>query len=146
LGIAALEFRKWIVKYDIESQVSELYGRMQRIRAEALYRNAAHFLVLEEGGYSVVADTWPESLGNGKIDSEDRVLVPFKQFAHPVNKGSTIKFDRRGLVPLNNARTICVLSDVDPDFDCIVVHLVRINMGKIRKQSAPCKAENCMVK
>jgi|GEM_PF-4268274 len=146
LGLATHEFGKWIVKSDIESQVAELHGRLQAMRAEANFRNRAHFLRLETGGYSVAADTWPEAFGNGRLDDEDSEIVPYKEFRRPANGGSVIKIDHRGFIPLNTARTICFYSDVNPATDCIVIHCARTNTGKIRNQRAACNAENCRVK
>jgi|WetSurMetagenome_2_1015567.scaffolds.fasta_scaffold00013_92 prepilin-type N-terminal cleavage/methylation domain-containing protein len=146
LAFTSIEFRRLMIRHDIESQVCELHGRLQRTRIEANTRNTAHFLRLEKDGYSVVADTWPDLFGNGKLDNEDRVMIPFKKFAHPVNSASTIKFDSRGIVPLNTARTICIYSDVDPEIDCLVIHCARINSGKIKNQNSACNADNCRVK
>jgi prepilin-type N-terminal cleavage/methylation domain-containing protein len=146
LGLATLEFSKWIVKYDIESQTQELYSKLQFTRFQAMHKNTCHFFQLERSGYSISADTAPFDFGSCHPGPDDTVVTPFRQLKHPVDNGSTIKFDSRGLVPLNNARTICISSNVNPDFDCIVIHRVRINMGKIRRQTDECVATNCMVK
>ena len=146
LGLATLEFSKWIVKYDIESQTQELYSKLQITRVQALHRNTRHYFQLERNGYSISASSSPFDFGSGESDSGDVVIAPYKQLRHPVDRGSVIKFDHRGLVPLNQARTICIPSDVNPDFDCIVIHRVRINMGKIKRQGEACVATNCRVK
>jgi prepilin-type N-terminal cleavage/methylation domain-containing protein len=146
LGLAAHEFSKWVARYTIESQVQELYSKLQSTRAQAMFRNTAHFLVLDRGGYSIVADTYPSAFGNGELDVQDSVISPFKAFTYNADRGSVVKFDNRGLAPLNNARTVCFVSEVNPSFDCLIIHRARINMGKIRKQTDPCKAENCMAK
>jgi prepilin-type N-terminal cleavage/methylation domain-containing protein len=146
LGLATLEFSKWIAKYDIESQTQELYSKLQLTRVQAMHRNTCHYFQLERSGYSITADTAPFDFGSCHPGPDDTVVSPFKELKYSVDKSATIKFDSRGLVPLNNARTICIPSNANPDFDCIVIHRVRINMGKMRRQTDECIATNCMVK
>ena len=65
--------------------------------------------------------------------------------------GRIINFDRRGIVNPRgfNGGTICIFSDYDPDYDCIVISQTRIITGKLKKQisnGGECKAENCVKK
>jgi prepilin-type N-terminal cleavage/methylation domain-containing protein len=146
LAIATLSFSDWVTRYNIESQILMLNGDLLRARYAAMNRNKAHFVVLKNNNYSVVADTHPSPFGDGEITEDDTVVVPEKTFARPINSSSVITFNARGMVPLYQARTICVYSEVNPATDCIIVHTARINTGKIRNQKSTCNSDNCRAK
>jgi hypothetical protein len=85
-------------------------------------------VVLKENSYTIIADTDPAPFGVGENRPADTAILPETVLNSPINKGSNITFDSRGLVPLNQTRTICIYSDVSPDFDCLVISRARIHM------------------
>ncbi len=44
------------------------------------------------------------------------------------NTGDKIYFDKKGMI--SSLRTVWFTSDAEPDYDCVVVSMMRINMGK----------------
>lgn len=143
IGISTLAFSTWTTRYDIERQVKMLHADLLKTRAEAMNKNRAHFVVLKKNSYSIIADTHPSPDGDGEKSVADDVVLPDTALRHPLDSASTITFDTRGMVPLSQSRTICVSSNVNPDFDCIKVSRTRILMGKILKQGQPCDHDNC---
>lgn len=85
-------------------------------------------MALKENSYTIIADTDPAPFGVGENRPADTAILPETVLNSPINKGSNITFDSRGLVPLNQTRTICIYSDVSPDFDCLVISRARIHM------------------
>ena len=142
-GIAFFSFSDWVRKYNVEQQTLVLYSSLMKARADSIFKNRLHFVVLEEKGFSVVADTHPQPFGDGLRTFEDEVVLPYNELNMPVNKGSVISFDTRGYVPLNCIRTICIYSQSNPDTDCLVISRSRINIGKIIKQNEDCESSNC---
>jgi hypothetical protein len=99
--------------------------------------------------YTIYEDDNPEPDGDGILQQgTDRELPSFpKIMDYEVEIGTaagvppiTFEFSRRGLV--SPERTICMftdfdgdkVSDVDPDYDCIVLAATRIKMGKLQRQ------------
>jgi hypothetical protein len=68
------------------------------------------------------------------------------------NRQSGINFDKRAIVqPRGQAagEAICFFTDINPDYDCIVISQRRIIMGKLKKQpdsGGECYTDNCAKK
>lgn len=131
LGIS---FAGWIGRYAVEKQVKDIHADMLSARLMALQRNRAHFLQFQDASsYRIIED----SNDNGENDAGvgDDVLASFpKATEMPVTVNgtgvpATFRFSKRGTIsPL---RTLRISHATDPDYDCIVVSMMRINAGRM---------------
>ena len=152
------EFTGWQGKYKVESQIKDIYSDLMNARINAMQKNRAHFVNFPDTvSYTIYDD---DSDGINKVpdgdgvfqpgtgDAADRELPTFPKSienAYTVTIGTTgapqtFTFNTRGLLSPN--KTICIftdfdgdkISDVNPDYDCIILSNTRINMGKLQKQ------------
>ncbi len=163
LAIAfGMGFAGWIAKYKIESQTKDIYTDLMEARLRALQRNRIHFVTLAAGQYTVREDIGPWPDGDGVITAADDVRpagyndpIPLLQKNLSTQRPMTwsnpadieINFTKRGLS--NKGKTLCIFSTAEPDYDCIVISLTRINMGKILTQLVDggiCDSNNCETK
>jgi prepilin-type N-terminal cleavage/methylation domain-containing protein len=121
-------YRDWQKKYEIEKTTKDLYSDLMTARLMAMQRNLEHYAVLNANSYAVVEDT----NNNGIADAGDKPLPSFpRSVPFGINKnnlGNKIYFDKKGMI--SSLRTVWFTSDADPDYDCIVVSMTRINMGR----------------
>jgi prepilin-type N-terminal cleavage/methylation domain-containing protein len=155
-------YQGWQGKYKVEGAVKGLYFDLMDARARAMQRSIAYFADFPTAtSYRITEDTNGNSVLN--IGAGDTVLPTFpKTFEHPITTwvGGQITFDQRGLIStaLSPAdSTICMFtdfdgdkkSDIDPDYDCIILSQTRIVMGKLTKQNTDggaCDSANCVAK
>jgi Tfp pilus assembly protein FimT len=148
IGILAMAlgftFSGWISGYKVESQTKELYIDMMNSRAKAMNTNKMHFFVLTSNQYTVYEDSDPAPDGNQTLDTSNDTLVLQETLAtaNPLtwNGAAQVNFSKRGLA--NVGKTLCIFSDADPDYDCLVVSDTRINMGKITNPGGSCSDAN----
>jgi len=138
VGILAVSlgfsYAGWMGSYKVEKQTKEIYADLMTARMMAMDRNQTHFADFTNGTtYRIVEDTNENSAIN--VGAGDTVLPAFPKTVEHNNNANgfgiplTIEFDKRGLSsPL---RTIWVVHEADPDYDCIVISSTRINMGKM---------------
>jgi prepilin-type N-terminal cleavage/methylation domain-containing protein len=147
----SFEYVGWQNRYEIESQVKELYNDLMEAKIKSMQRNRSHFVVMETDKYTTYEDTDPAPDGNGTLSTTDdtklaeRYNEEYNDFAW--NGGDSIEFTSRGLSISN--KTICIFSDDVPDYDCVVISPTRINLGKLDKQPSEggsCASSNCNVK
>jgi prepilin-type N-terminal cleavage/methylation domain-containing protein len=153
----------WQGRYNVEKATKELYTDLMTARSMAMTRNRMYFADFNSpappagsGTYRIAEDTNDDGEGDadadGVIDVTGHTILPSfpKTVNYPLTFASSIiNFDKRGLVqPRQTALggTICIFTDVDPDYDCIVIRQTRILMGKIIDQDDPCGADNCAEK
>ena len=148
-------FQGWRGKYQVESEMKEMYVDLMNARARALQRNRVHFVSLATTSYTIYEDTTPAPDGNGTLETGTDALVAAKNFepAHPITWNDfsdvQINFSQRGLSSDN--KTICSNTDFDADYDCIIISASRINLGKLTTAiPAPaggaCDSANCVAK
>jgi prepilin-type N-terminal cleavage/methylation domain-containing protein len=167
LGIVAslgtVSFTGWVRKHDLESQVKEMYTDLMNARITAMHQNRNHFISLVDSdgdGFANKITASEDTDGNGTGDSplciwnrnrgdpvdascpNDKSLS-YKnlKFQAKWNTPATLTFNTRGLT--NTLGTICVFSNHNPSYDCIVISETRIIMGKIKNQSGGCSSANC---
>jgi prepilin-type N-terminal cleavage/methylation domain-containing protein len=144
LAIGTLDFRSWVIRYNVERQIKELHSDLMTARLQAKDRNRVHFLVLGANRYVIKDDT----NDNGSNDATDKVLVSKDGLRNAMqwsNASETqIVFDKRGLSQVD--KTICVFTAAGPSYDCLDITASRINMGKIVNQSGGCTSANCGAK
>lgn len=167
IGILAIalgfSFEGWQGRYKVESQIKDVESDLMKARTRAMQRNRAHFVTLTANQYTIQEDLSPWPDGDGTLTAADDVRpagyndpIPLLQktlnFNEPItwNGDAEIEFTTRGLS--NDNKTICMftdfdgdtVSDVEPDYDCLVISQTRINMGKLNSQTGACDAANCI--
>lgn len=124
MGIAGIKLRDWVVNYNIEKQVKEMFGDLMNVRVRAMEKNREHYIVVSTDGYKAYED----SNENFTYDSGTDKKVIEKKFKYLSNWSGTIKFDTRGLISPN-----CTIyfntGNNKPDYDCLVLFRTRINIG-----------------
>jgi hypothetical protein len=120
-----------------------MYVDLMNARARAMERNRPHFVGLVNNQYSIFEDVNE----NGSPNAAEILPTFPKSLNYNIQwngTGSQITFDTRGLA--TTARTICISSTVNPDYDCIEISFTRINMGQITPRGGACNATNCVAK
>ena len=126
LTIATINFRDWSMRYNIESQVNEMYVDFANARIKATSRNRLHFISLSSDQYTVTED----SDNNGTREATDALVISKKLKNLMAWTGDAgISFDSRGLASLN--KTVSVSNTVSASYDCISVSITRIGLGKM---------------
>lgn len=139
----AFDYRGWQGRYKVESAMKQLYSDLMDGRAKAMHRGRLYFADFPSAtSYRLIED----ANDNGALD--DAALPTFpKTLEHPITwAGGQMTFDQRGLIStaLSPADSvICMFtdfdgdkkSDLDPDYDCIIVSQTRIVTGKLIKQN-----------
>jgi prepilin-type N-terminal cleavage/methylation domain-containing protein len=145
-SLAMMSMAGWVRKYNVESEIKQLYADLMKSRVTAMNNNRAQFVSLSASQYTIYDDTSPAPNGDGTLQPlQDTIIAPAKSLKYPMvwNGGGNdrIDFNSRGISP-PPYRTICVYSDINPSYDCIKVSATRIILGKIITQGV-CDADNC---
>ncbi|MBE0425175.1 MAG: prepilin-type N-terminal cleavage/methylation domain-containing protein [Nitrospirae bacterium] len=149
------EFRDWIRKYRVESQIKEMYIDLMNSKARAMQRNRMHFVTLANTQYIIYEDTNPAPDGNENFESAldtlilQRDLNPDYALSWSDLGDPQINFTKAGLSDLDGTKTLCCNSNPDTDYDCIIVSATRINLGTLAAKipdGGACDEENCIVK
>jgi prepilin-type N-terminal cleavage/methylation domain-containing protein len=165
-----LQYTGWIRKYSVESTTKDIYSDFMEARTRAMQQNREHFAILVDAtSYAMIDDEngdgdW-DADANFTLDAGDAMLPTFPKTVEydltwngAVPANIAINFEEQGIVqptatPLGG--TLCIftdedgdgISEVDPDYDCIVISQTRINMGKLASQAVgDCNAANCDTK
>lgn len=137
-------FRRLIMRYNVESQIQEIYADIMNLRLNATHRNRTCFILLSQYSYKGYEDSYPSPFGNDELDeAQDNLIFSEKTVKFPLSysSGNVIAIDARGFSTTN--KTVCIFSNVDPRYDCIKISRTRVVMGKIKNLSGECKSENC---
>ena len=125
------EFRGWMGKYKVESQIKEMYVDVMNTRARAMQRNRFHMIVFTANTYTIYEDmNENEAVDAGEIlPAYPKTLDNYTMVW--TGAGDTITFNTRGLlIPPTRTGRILTGVDTDYDYDCIVVLDTKTNMGK----------------
>ena len=137
-------FEGWIGKYRLESATKDMYSDLMEAKTRALTRTRAHFITINATQYVIYEDTNTAPDGNGTLETAaDTVVlqktIPNNYQLQMVSAGAfpqTLTVDTRGLITpaivirIDNTRT--------PDYDCILVGQVRVQMGKYNGTTSSC--------
>lgn len=156
----ALSFEGWLGRYKIESEFKEMYADLMNAKTRAMSNNRTHFLTLAATQYTIQEDIDPWPNGDGLLTASDSVRpaaygdpIPFIQknldTNHPItwsNAGDTqVDIDTRGVS--NEDKVICSNTDIESDYDCILISASRVNLGKLTTRipdGGACDANNCI--
>lgn len=131
-ALAGIEFNNWIKRYNVESEIKEMYVDLMNTRARAMQRNRTHFIIFATNTYTVYEDTNPAPDGDGTLQtgSDTQVASLSRTIQDTINwTGSgNISFDSRGLA--SPAGSLYLSTTSVPEYDCIVVYYTRLNLGK----------------
>jgi Tfp pilus assembly protein FimT len=122
------EFRGWMGKYKVESQIKQMHIDFMNARARAMQRNRFHIITLAANTYTIYEDMNE----NAVPDVAEKLSTYPKRIEHTITwdgTGNTITFNTRGLM-IPPTRTVRIISDADPDYDCMVLLDTKTNMGK----------------
>jgi prepilin-type N-terminal cleavage/methylation domain-containing protein len=137
-------FEGWIGKYRLESATKDMYADLMEAKTRALTRTRAHFITIDTTQYVIYEDTNTAPDGNGTLETAaDTVVlqktIPNNYQLQIVGAGAfpqTLTVDTRGLITpaivirIDNTRT--------PDYDCILVGQIRVQMGKYNGTTSIC--------
>jgi prepilin-type N-terminal cleavage/methylation domain-containing protein len=147
-------FQGWRGNYNIESATKDLYADIMDARAKAMTRSRMYFVQLNADNYSVYEDTDddtnfnPVAGDNPVPEYRDPATGNVKPKKIEYNLGWTgdIGFDTRGLAweyiaadTRNEASVeipLTLPAGLSPDYDCIVVGQMRVQMGKMSEEGS----------
>jgi prepilin-type N-terminal cleavage/methylation domain-containing protein len=137
-------FEGWIGKYRIESATKDIYADLMEAKTRALTRTRAHFITINATQYVIYEDTNTAPDGNGTLETAADTVVLQKTIPNNyqllmVSAGAfpqILTVDTRGLI--TPAIVIRIDNTRDPDYDCILVGQVRVQMGKYNGTTASC--------
>jgi prepilin-type N-terminal cleavage/methylation domain-containing protein len=175
--ILGFSYWGWMGSYKVESQTKDIYTDLMNARARAMNRNRTHFLNFPNAtSYEVYEDTNDAGgaaviEGDGQLQTASDTRLPAfpRTLEYAVTIGTagvipfSFSFNNRGM--LSPERTICIftdfnnnithlppsdgISDVSPDYDCIILSETRIIMGQVITQNTAggtCVSANCRIK
>lgn len=123
------QFQRWTGRYNVESQIKQMYVDVMNTRARAMLRKRFHFIALTANTYTAYEDM----NDNEAVDAGEILPAYPKTFSDNTmvwtGGGDTITFNTRGLV-VPPTRTVRVLTGADSDYDCMAVLDTKTNMGK----------------
>jgi len=137
-------YEGWIGKYRLESATKDMYADLMEAKTRALTRTRTHFITINTTQYVIYEDTNPAPDGNGTLETAaDTVVlqktIPNNYQLQLLGAGAfpqTLIVDTRGLI--TPAIVIRIDNTRDPDYDCILVGQVRVQMGKYNGTTASC--------
>jgi prepilin-type N-terminal cleavage/methylation domain-containing protein len=136
-GIGMFSYMEFRERYNMESQTKELYVNLMNARVRAMQRNRMHFALLENlaGGatrYTIYEDSNPAPDGDGAPGASDFVWAQKTQnppYNVRWNSGAQIDIDGNGLIKSGQC-SIYADKRTAAEYDCVVISMTRINMGK----------------
>jgi Tfp pilus assembly protein FimT len=144
------EFKGWMGRYKVENEIKQMYADFMNARASAMQRNRLFFADFPTTtSYRIREDTDENNLSG--VVAGDTVLPTYpKTLENAVTwTGGTIVFDTKGIVEPSaspTGATLCVPTSSGPDYDCMVISPMRINLGKLADVAGACDDTNCVIK
>lgn len=125
--VLGFSYQGWTANYKVESQTKGIYADLMDARLRAIQRNRKHFIQLAPNQYTIYEDTDED----GDADASEALPAYPKNLDYIIawnGSGNKTTFDTGGL--LTSLRTIHVTSNIESDYNCIVLSRSRINIGK----------------
>ncbi len=130
LSVAAIQFNRWTEKYNIESQVKQMYADLMEARIRAMGSNRFRFVTLGATNYSIYDDTNYD----GVLETATDTLVLQQSLKNQITMIpatiTQISFDQDGLAVVNTAIYVAN-NTVGAVYDCVSVTQTKIGMGKM---------------
>lgn len=145
LGISSLNFFNWQRKSQIERQTRELFTDINTARTESIYRKTRHRITFQPTSYVF------KRYSSDDEDSAAGTTISSRTVAYQLTLETglsiadySVEFDSRGFLTGENFSSPNLTLRLNPvssgaAFDCIIIHTVRTNMGKMENGS--CNAQ-----
>nr|WP_246545435.1 GspH/FimT family protein [Pelotalea chapellei] len=145
LGIVSLNFFDWQRKTQIEKQTRELFTDINTARTESIFRKTRHRITFQPNSYVF------KRYSSDNENSAAGTVISSRSFSYQLSRGAggdisdnSLEFDGRGFLIWTNSSSSNLTLRVNPvssgaAFDCIVIHTVRTNMGKMENGSCNAK-------
>ncbi len=129
LSLAALAYNSYMVRYNIEKEIKDLYADLMTARIRALQQNQQYLIQLADTAYT----TYIDNDEDGQVDNPGDTPVGDLSksglgYDLDWNFGGTIAFDSRGLSTVNGSVWISLPNNAE--YDCINVFRTRVKLGK----------------
>lgn len=147
-SIAAMNFSHWNERYTVERYTKDTYAALMRTRNDAMKQNIDYVVNLTPNLMTI----GPDADTDGNIDLNPNgtpiAYADVRYIGFPITfAANTMTFDRRGMlaIPPGQNQTICIFSQQNPAYNCLIISQTRINMGRI-DWGAACNAANCQAR
>lgn len=139
-GIVTLNFQTFIKKNNIEKQTRELFTVLMEARNNSFMQKTEHGVIIKKNSYQLKSYT-SDADTMGSILSSGSYTYPItnKGAALPV-AGTEARFDASGFLIGTFGTTFNVdILDTGTSLNCLVIHAVRVNMGKWNATTSECE-------
>ena len=139
LSISVLNFNSWQAKYNIEAQVKKMAADINEQRLTAMTRKQRFSVQLNAGSYvfrSYTSSEEPLSAGTLVPGGTHNVSYALKSNASTFYNNDRLEIDQRGMI--NLPRTIYLDRSESAYLNCLTIHTVRTNIGKINAGWSNC--------
>lgn len=133
VSIAGYAYNAYMVRYNIEKEIKELYADLMTARMRALQQNQQYLIQFGISTYTTYIDNDQDS----QVDNPGDTLVgdlskSGLSYNLNWNFGGTIAFDSKGLSNVNGSVWISLPNNKpnDSEYDCIRVSRTRVKLGK----------------
>jgi prepilin-type N-terminal cleavage/methylation domain-containing protein len=145
-GIGFIAYRGMMDRYNVETQMKEMYVDLMSARIRALQRNRIHFVTFTSTRYTAYEDTSPVPDGDGTltIGADTQVLQKNLMSKFPITllpnttqwttALSPLLFNTKGIATLvtneTTTGTVRVTVEANGEYDCIAISETRNSLGK----------------
>lgn len=145
LGVAGINFFDWQRKSQIERQTRELHTDLNSARMESVFRKARHRVTFQPSSYILRRySSDNEAYTAGTIINTRNVTYQLTRETGGDISDVSVEFDARGLLTGANFSSSNLVLRVNPvasgaSFDCLIIHVARTNMGKMKDDGTSCE-------
>jgi prepilin-type N-terminal cleavage/methylation domain-containing protein len=145
-GIATLSFFDWQRKSQIERQTREMHTDINSARMESIFRKTRHRVTFQPSSYVLRRySSDNENYAAGTIINSRNVAYQLTRELGGDISDYSVEFDARGLLTGANFSSPNLILRVNPvasgsSFDCIIIHVARTNMGRMKDDGTSCDA------
>ena len=139
LSSAVIAFNSWQVKYNIEAQVKQMAADINEQRLTALTTKKRLSVTLNQNSYvfrSYTSNDEPILSGTVIPGGTRTVSYALKRDASTYYNNDRLEIDSRGMI--NDWRTVYIDRSDSAFINCLTIHTVRTNIGKINASWSNC--------
>lgn len=139
LSISVLSFNSWQTKYNIEAQVRQMVADINGQRLTALTRKQRFSVILNQNSYvfrSYSSNEEPLTAGTDVPGGTHNVSYALKSNASTFYNNLPLEIDQRGMI--TPTATIYLDRSESAYLNCLTIHTVRTNIGKINAGWSNC--------
>jgi len=145
LSIAGINFFDWQRKSQIERQAKELHTDLNSARMNSVFRKARHRITFQPSSYVLRRySSDNEAYTAGTIINTKNVSYQLTRETGGDITDVSVEFDARGLLTGANFSSSNLVLRINPIasgavFDCLIIHVARTNMGKMKDDGTSCE-------